>query len=91
MGYSNLHGGIMKKLLAMIMVLGSPGTYLHAQQLPAQQSECHWEQECARYESVCVPGCDPPEENGTVKGCSDCYSREQQCAEWKQVWFCPNS
>jgi hypothetical protein len=28
---------------------------------------------------VCIPGCDPPDENGTIRGCSSCYSWYYEC------------
>jgi hypothetical protein len=28
---------------------------------------------------ICVPGCDPPNEQGTVTGCSSCYYSYQDC------------
>lgn len=52
---------------------------------------CYWTDECARYADVCVPGCDPPDPKGTVKGCSSCKTRERQCVATKKVWFCPNT
>ncbi|XUM23084.1 hypothetical protein ACRAVF_06605 [Bradyrhizobium oligotrophicum S58] len=27
----------------------------------------------------CIPGCDPPDENHTITGCSSCYSTGQNC------------
>lgn len=27
----------------------------------------------------CIPGCDPPDEHGTITGCSSCYSTGQTC------------
>ena len=85
----------MRLLAASVLLAGLlPAVYAaenrDSQIILAQDSSCYWVEECVRYESVCVPGCDPPDEKGTVKGCSDCYTREQQCAETGQVWFCPN-
>jgi len=28
---------------------------------------------------ICVPGCDPPNEYGTITGCSSCYSWYYEC------------
>lgn len=28
---------------------------------------------------ICVPGCDPPDEHGTITGCSSCYSSYRDC------------
>lgn len=53
--------------------------------------DCYWTDDCARYADVCVPGCDPPDPKGTVKGCSSCKTRERQCVAWKKVWFCPRT
>ncbi len=36
---------------------------------------------CTGCVSVCVPGCDPPNEYGTVTGCSSCYSQKIVCKE----------
>lgn len=28
---------------------------------------------------ICIPGCDPPDSNGTIRGCSSCYSWYYEC------------
>lgn len=40
---------------------------------------------CLKYEDQCVPGCDPPDENNTVHGCSPCYSKKPVCVSWEEV------
>jgi hypothetical protein len=40
---------------------------------------------CLREEDKCVPGCDPPDENNTVHGCSSCYSKKRVCVRWTEV------
>lgn len=43
---------------------------------------CRWVDVNCRME--CVPGCDPPDEKGTVKGCSSCHHKEERCdKEWR--------
>ena len=39
--------------------------------------------ECTRTEERCVAGCDPPNEKGTITGCSSCYSRRSVCVAWR--------
>ncbi len=40
---------------------------------------------CTSYSDVCVPGCDPPDENNTIHGCSSCYSTKSVCVAWEEV------
>jgi hypothetical protein len=40
---------------------------------------------CLRTEDQCVPGCDPPDENNTIHGCSSCYSKKSVCVSWEEV------
>lgn len=40
---------------------------------------------CVREEDKCVPGCDPPDENNTVRGCSSCYSKKSVCVLWEEL------
>lgn len=37
--------------------------------------ECHF----SNCKKICVPGCDPPDEHGTITGCSSCYSSYLEC------------
>ncbi len=34
---------------------------------------------CTNCQERCIPGCDPPDENNTVHGCSPCYTKEIIC------------
>jgi hypothetical protein len=54
-------------------------------EMAAQKKNCHIE--CNGCRTVCVPGCDPPDRDGTVHGCSSCYSREIVCDVCREV--CP--
>jgi hypothetical protein len=38
---------------------------------------------CVERHYECIPGCDPPEENGTIHGCSSCYTRYVVCDRWE--------
>lgn len=40
---------------------------------------------CVQTEDQCVPGCDPPDENNTIHGCSSCYSTKSVCVRWEEV------
>ena len=40
---------------------------------------------CLKYEEECVPGCDPPDEKNTVRGCSPCYSKVKVCVSWEEI------
>jgi len=40
---------------------------------------------CLRTENKCLYGCDPPDENNTIHGCSSCYSTKPVCVSWEEV------